>query len=197
MKKLLLLFIIFISSFFILTKIHGSSNKTETMLKSIVHVPIDTPTPTPIPVGTPVSISIPAIGLHTTVESVGMDSQGRMGVPQNVMDTAWYKYGYRPGEKGSAVIDGHYDTVTGAPASFYNISKLQQGDTISVTDTNNRAYTFTITQVTSYPYNQLPMQEIFASTDKARLNLITCDGTWNRATHNYSNRAVVYAELAP
>lgn len=195
MKKILLLLVIFFASFFLFIKSHDSGNQQSvaSVVKSVVRQP--TPTLTPIPVGDPVSISIPAIGISTNIQQVGMDAQGRMGVPTNEVDTAWYKYGYRPGEKGSAVIDGHYDTPTGAPAVFYNLDKLQVGDTITVTDTNGRSYTFRITAVTSYPYNALPMQQIFASNDKPRLNLITCSGTWDRTTHNYLTRAVIYAEL--
>lgn len=196
MKKILLLLVIFFASFFLFIKSHDSGNpqSVASVVKSAV-TPA-TPTPTPVSVGDPVSISIPAIGINTNVQQVGMDAQGRMGVPTNEVDTAWYKYGYRPGEKGSAVIDGHYDTPTGAPAVFYNLDKLQVGDAITVTDTNGRSYTFRITDVTNYPYDALPMRQIFASNDKPRLNLITCSGTWDRTTHNYLTRGVIYSELA-
>ncbi len=191
MKKVLFLIIIFTGSFFIFNKINAS----ERIAKYRPAVTAPSPTPKPIPIGLPQTISIPAINIQASVESVGMDAQGRMGVPTNNVDTAWYKYGYRPGQKGSAVIDGHYDTPTGAPAVFYNLSKLQRGDSITVTDSNGRTYTFVVTDVVSYPSDQLPMQQIFASADATRLNLITCDGTWNRTEHNYSNRAVIYSVL--
>lgn len=196
MKKLLFLLIIFVVTFFVFTRINAAK-KTQKVISTITHVaqPTPSPTTTPITVGIPSTISIPAINVNAPIESVGMDAQGRMGVPNIETDTAWYKYGYKPGEKGSAVIDGHFDTPTGAPAVFYDLSKLQTGDTITVTDNMSKTYTFVVTEVTSYPYDQLPMQTIFASTDKSRLNLITCDGTWNRGAHNYSNRAVIYSVL--
>ena len=158
------------------------------------NIPTTTPTPAST-VSIPRTISIPAIGINTAVETVAMDAQGRMDVPRDVNDTAWYSLGARPGEKGSAVIDGHLDTVTGAPAVFWNLKKLQTGDTISVTDMKGQTYTFTITKVINYPYDQVPLQQIFATNDKPRLNLITCGGTWNRAAHNYQERTVVYAEM--
>lgn len=188
MKKILLLLILFIGSFFLFRHFFATGNT-----QAPIHVLAPTATPTPA-VGKPISITIPALGVNAAVEEVGLDSQGRMGVPEQNMDTAWYKYGPLPGSKGSAVIDGHFDTPTGAPAVFYNISHLKRGDNITVNDSNGNTYTFTVVQVTSYPYDKLPMQEIFASYDKPRLNLITCDGVWNRAQHNYSNRVVVYAE---
>lgn len=195
MKKLIILFLIFIGSFALFLRVHAGD--TTQPIASIVQSTgrKTTPSPTPIPVADPATISIPAIGVKTNVQSVGMDAQGRMGVPTNEVDTAWYKYGFRPGENGSAVIDGHYDTPTGAPAVFYNLDQLQVGDTITVTDATGRSYTFQITQVVNYPYNALPMKQIFDSTDKPRLNLITCSGTWDRTSHNYLTRAVIYSVL--
>jgi len=153
-----------------------------------------TPQPT-MPPGIPQTISIPKINVHATVESVGMDSQGRMDVPKNAVDTAWYKPGYKPGMKGSAVIDGHLDRVTGAPAVFWNLKELTPGDRISVAEDNGKTYTFTVTQISRYPDANFPIKEVFAASDVPMLNLITCNGTWDKNTKNYSDRLVVYSKL--
>ncbi|MEN9327626.1 MAG: hypothetical protein RI947_434 [Candidatus Parcubacteria bacterium] len=143
----------------------------------------------------PTHISIPAIGVDAVVESVGLDEQGKMDVPQKNENVAWYNLGYKPGEQGSAVMAGHFDTVTGAPAVFYNLSKLKKGDTITVTDLNGEKYTYTVSQTIIYPYNKLPLKQIFASNNSFTLNLITCEGTFNQTTRNYSDRTVVSADL--
>ncbi|MGI8419521.1 MAG: class F sortase [Candidatus Levyibacteriota bacterium] len=145
--------------------------------------------------GTPIQISISKINVNTTVESVGMDSQGRMDVPKNADDTAWFSPGFRPGVNGSAVIDGHYDKVTGAPAVFYKLNQLSAGDTIIVTDNNGTKYTFAVSRTVPYADNNFPIKEVFAAADVPQLNLITCNGTWNKNTHNYSERMVVYSKL--
>lgn len=162
---------------------------------AINHIGIATPTPVPaVPTpGIPRNLSIPAINLNAFVESVGLDAQGRMDVPEHNEDVAWFHLGYRPGMKGSAVIDGHLDTVTGAPAAFWNLDKLQSGDTISVTDSTGTVYAFKVVDKESYPYDQVPLQQVFNTTDQSRLNLITCSGTWDRGARNYSQRTVVYA----
>lgn len=156
--------------------------------------PTSTAVPTPTP-AVPRLVQIPKLGISATIQPVGMDDAGKMGVPSTWTDVGWYQLGFKPGEKGSAVLDGHLDDTSGAPAVFWYIKDLQPGDQIIVTDNNNAQYTFVVKQTTSYPYNGAPMQQIFDTTDKPRLNLITCDGTWDRATHNYSNRTVVYAVL--
>lgn len=158
----------------------------------ITATPTITVTPTP---GIPQRIVIPKIHVDAVIESVAKDNEGRMDIPKIAKDTAWYDLGFRPGEKGSAVIDGHYDMVTGAPAVFYDIAKLTPGDKIFVTDTTGKQYIFAVDQTTSYAFDNLPLQTIFSSTDKARLNLITCIGTWDKVKKNYSNREVVYSEL--
>ncbi len=152
-----------------------------------------TSVPTP---GIPQTLDIPRINLHAAVQSVGMDSQGRMDVPSNNYDVAWYNLGYKPGQNGSAVIDGHLDTSTGAPAVFWSVSSLQQGDKIIVTDSNGQQYTFVVDQTVKYPYNQVPLQQVFGSSDTPMLNLITCTGTWDAGNHNYSERTVVYSKLS-
>jgi sortase (surface protein transpeptidase) len=152
------------------------------------------PTTAPAP-GIPETISIPKINVNTKVESVGMDSQGRMDVPKNPFDTAWYSPGFKPGMNGSAVIDGHLDLVTGAPAAFWNLKQLSVGDTITVTEDNGKKYTFAVSDVEHYPYNEFPIQKVFAASDVPMLNLITCNGIWDKSSKNYSDRLVVYSKL--
>ncbi|MBI2337764.1 class F sortase [Candidatus Daviesbacteria bacterium] len=143
----------------------------------------------------PQSISIPKINVSAAVESVGEDNSGKMDVPKGVFNAGWYNLGYKPGEKGSAVMAGHLDTITGAPAVFYNIGKLQAGDQVIVTDKDGKNLIFEVTDVETYSFDKVPLQEVFGSDGKPRLNLITCTGTWNTGSRNYSNRLVVYTEL--
>lgn len=146
-------------------------------------------------VSEPVTISIPSIGVTASVESVGEDSQGRMDVPQRAADVAWYNLGPKPGQIGSAVMSGHLDDISGRPAVFWDLAKLSVGDEITITDKSGKEYRFVVTDKQSYPFDQLPLEKVFNTNDKPRLNLITCEGNWNPETRNYSNREVVYAEL--
>ena len=145
--------------------------------------------------GIPVNISIPKINVNTTIESVGMDSKGRMDVPKDADNTAWFRLGYRPGTNGSAVIDGHYDKASGAPAVFWDLDKLEDGDQIIVTDDAGNKWTFVVNRTTKYPYDQFPLKEVFGASDVPKLNLITCHGEWNDNTKNYAERMVIYSTL--
>lgn len=62
-------------------------------------------------VGEPVRLVIAAIGINAPVEPVGVQANGDLATPtQNRWeDVGWYAAGPRPGERGSAVMDGHVD----------------------------------------------------------------------------------------
>lgn len=143
----------------------------------------------------PAKLIIPALGVNANVEPVTVDSQNHMAVPKNIYNVGWYSLGATPGQIGNAVIDGHYNTPTGAPNVFYYLNTLQSGDTIEVVDTNNQTFTYTVSEVEDYPVNQIPLEEIFGSSNQAKLILITCSGVWDRSVHNYTDRTVVFADL--
>lgn len=159
--------------------------------------PINTPLQSPKLAETfeePKMLYIPKISVQANMESVGMDDQGRMDVPRMVWNTAWYNLGAKPGERGSAVIAGHLDDITGAPAVFYNLNQLIEGDEVLITDKADKIQRFRVLRKEVYDFDKFPLQEVFDSKDRAYLNLITCDGSFDQASRNYSKRMVVYTE---
>lgn len=159
--------------------------------------PTETPTPTPTRrPGLPVQLRIPAIGVDAYIEHVGLTEDLAMGVPSKTENVAWYKLGYRPGERGTAVIAGHLDTVTGAPAVFWRLESLEPGDEITVRGLDGIRRRFIVESRARYLYDEAPVQRIFGPAEAPRLALITCQGAWDRANRNYSHRVVVYATAA-
>ncbi len=148
-----------------------------------------------VSVSTPKTLSIPKIGVVSQVEPVGQDMQGEMDVPKSAAGVGWYNLGPKPGEVGSAVIDGHLDDIYGRPAVFWDLDRLSANDEMSVTDNAGKEYKFVVVDKQSYPFDRFPLEKVFDTNDKPRLNLITCEGVWNPASRNYSNRLVVYARL--
>lgn len=144
--------------------------------------------------GTPRRLRIPSIGVDTTVESVGLAPGGGMGIPSNPFVVAWYSPGPRPGDVGNAVIDGHLDHP-GGPGVFWNLGRLRSGDKILVQTDDGQWKTFVVTFSAEYPYDHAPVDLIFGPSLSANLNLITCEGVFNHAQHNYDRRRVVYARL--
>lgn len=160
--------------------------------------PTATQSPTPMPTATPrpglpVQLRIPAIGVDAYIEHVGLTEDLAMDVPSKWENVAWYKRGYRPGEAGHAVIAGHLDTVSGAPAVFWDLEALNPGDDLYVRGLDGVERRFVVDYHTRYAHDEAPVQEIFGPANEPRLALITCNGVWDRANRNYSDRVVLYA----
>ena len=164
---------------------------------STVATAIESVTPPPLiqaRSGIPVHIKIPSINIDTAIEQVGIAPDGTMDVPKMPENTAWFDLGPRPGELGSAVIDGHSGYKDNKPAVFDNLNKLQKGDKIYVEDEFGVTNTFVVRELRSYD-PKADASTIFGSNDNGiHLNLITCSGTWNETERTHSDRLVVFAD---
>jgi sortase A len=144
----------------------------------------------------PRTISIPRIEVETGIEAVGETEEGRMANPEDTEKVGWYRYGTYPGERGSTVIAGHYDSLTG-PAVFYRLSELQKGDDVYVTDGVGRRIRYQVTDVQTYTDEAFPIEKVFGKSDYEQLNLITCEGVFDKESKNYSHRVVVFTKRIP
>src|SRR5438046_2619246 len=76
--------------------------------------------------GVPVRLRIPAIGVDTGLQRLGLESDGSLQPPSRWGVAGWYAGGPRPGETGPAVIVGHVDSTSG-PAVFFRLRELHAG----------------------------------------------------------------------
>lgn len=144
----------------------------------------------------PYKIKIPSISIDTFVERVGVASDGSMDTPKNIWNTAWFgNGGYKPGERGNAVIAGHLD-APGTKAIFWDLDKIKPGAQIYLSDTGGRELTFEVTSLKDYLVAEAPLAQIFGPSTEPHLNLITCSGVFSRASHLYNKRLVVFTKLA-
>jgi len=148
-------------------------------------------------VALPERVRIPVLAIDTRVEQVGINTKGNMAAPSNYSDAGWYKYGTRPGEKGSAVLAGHLDNGLALDGVFRHLDQLEVGDDIYVETKEGKSLHFVVSATAVYPYTGVPTEMLFTRDDKARLNLITCGGGWLKDAKTYSERLVVYAVLMP
>ena len=142
----------------------------------------------------PVRLVIPKINIDAAVEDVGLTSQGDMDVPKGPMDVAWFDLGPRPGEQGSAVIAGHEGWKNNIPAVFDNLHALQRGDEIFIKSDKGATVAFVVRGLRTYGQNDDDAGVFSSSDGKAHLNLITCQGIWNKAKKSYSDRLVVFTD---
>ena len=173
----------------------STANQFQRESASITEKAINLPEPEPTIFGLPVRLKIPKINVDAAVLSLGLTSDGAMDIPKGPDDVAWYNLGQRPGEKGSAVMAGHYGTwKNGTGSVFDNLNDLEKGDFIYVEDDQGKTSTFVVSESRSYDPNA-EASEVFESSDeKSHLNLITCEGIWSKTAKSYSQRLVIFTD---
>ena len=148
---------------------------------------------TPVRAGPhPVRIVIPTIAVNADIEPLHRAADGTLGVPPHWNDAGWYADGVVPGQQGPAVIVGHVDSRTG-PAVFYHLPRLRHGDEVLVETSDGQSHRFVVDTTHAFSKTGFPTQPVYGPTPLAELRLITCTGSFDRATHNYSENLVVTA----
>lgn len=146
----------------------------------------------------PVSLSIPKLGVSSTLVPLGLNSDGSVQVPpvSTPMQAGWYDNGPTPGEIGPAILLGHVDGDR-HQGVFYTLHELAAGDGVSVTRQDGTTARFTVTKVDQVPKSAFPTNAVYGDTPDAELRLITCGGSFDAAAHSYRDNIVVYAVYTP
>lgn len=142
----------------------------------------------------PKKILIPAIGVDSSIEKVGLASDGTVDVPKGPDNAGWFDSSAIPGMKGDSVIVGHYGWKDGIPAVFDRLSLLKKGMAIYVIRDDGRATEFIVREVKTYSEDDDASIAFSSNDEGAHLNLITCGGVWDRSKKSYSNRMVVFSD---
>lgn len=146
-------------------------------------------------VGLPTMLKIPRTGINSTLENVGLTSRGVISLPKSPTKAAWFNFGPRPGDNGSAIIIGHYGVwKNGTAAIFNSLYKLRKGDKLYIKDEKGATITFVVTKLLVYSKNDDVSSVFNAGDGKAHLNLVTCTGAWNKASKTYSKWLVVFSD---
>ena len=144
----------------------------------------------------PTRIEIPRIGVASSLDRLGRESDGTVATPGpnrwNV--PGWYALGPRPGDPGSAVILGHVDSKRG-PAVFFRLRELRRGDTITVTRADGSAVRFVVQRTEQYPKRRFPTDDVYYPTLTPGLRLVTCGGEFDQASGHYRSNIIVFAAI--
>ncbi|MGE5829567.1 MAG: class F sortase [Micromonosporaceae bacterium] len=145
----------------------------------------------------PTQLSIPSLGVRAKVIEVGRAADGSIAPPaaDPAAAAGWYRLGPTPGELGTAVIVGHVDTAS-QPAVFHRLHELRTGKLIEVNREDRGVATFVVESVETFPKTSFPVDRVFDPTDRARLVLVTCGGTWLGGDIGYRDNVIVFATLA-
>lgn len=147
----------------------------------------------------PVGLIIPAIGVDTPVNQVGLGPDGALEVPQpgpGYDQAAWYRGSPSPGRAGPSVIIGHVDSVRDGPSVFYDLGQLRAGDRAIVTLADGTRRDFVVERVRTVPKDAFPRLEVYGRTSGPELRLITCGGDFDSGTGHYEDNTIVFGRLA-
>ncbi|MEV1021128.1 class F sortase [Streptomyces sp. NPDC050264] len=154
-----------------------------------------TPPADPLPASAPVRVRIPQIGVDAPLTRVGRDKEGWLEAPppEDADLAGWFTGAVSPGERGTAVIDGHVDNAAG-PAVFYGLGSLKKGQHIEIDRADGRTAVFEIHGIDVVDKTDFPDRRVYGGTGLPELRVITCGGSYNKRT-GYAGNVVLYGLL--
>lgn len=142
----------------------------------------------------PTSVSIPSLGVTSSVIDLGRQPDDTMEVPQDATSSGWFTGSPTPGELGPAVLAGHV-TWDKKPAVFFELGSMRDGQRVEVSRADGSTAVFEVTDVGQYPKTDFPTDKVYGEVDHAALRLITCGGHFDGETGHHVDNVVVYAKL--
>jgi hypothetical protein len=142
----------------------------------------------------PVRLSVPALGVDSAVDPVGVEPDGQMTVPAEVDRVGWYRFGPAPGGEGSAVIAGHVDSRTQGLGAMAPLRSAAVGDEVVLIDAAGTTTRWRVVSRELIEKQVLPLDRLFTRAGPPRLTLITCGGPFLPEYRSYRDNVVVVAE---
>ncbi|WP_197355729.1 class F sortase, partial [Streptomyces clavuligerus] len=146
----------------------------------------------------PERVEIPSLGISAPVVPRGLDAAGAVDPPPYALarTVGWYGAGTQPGARGASLLVGHVDTET-RPAVFYGLSAARPGAEVRVTRADGSVARFTVDDVQVFERKRFDARKVYGPRrdGRAELRLITCGGTFDRASGSYTSNVVVSAYL--
>ncbi|MFG3506315.1 class F sortase [Streptomyces sp. NPDC047821] len=147
----------------------------------------------------PERLEVPSLGITAPVVPRGLDTAGAIDPPpyERAQTVGWFAGGAKPGTDGAALFVGHVDTET-EQAVFYGLSSARPGERIRVERADGSVAEFTIDDVRVFDRREFDPEKAYGQRrpGRAELRLITCGGTFDRASGAYTANVVVSAYLS-
>nr|WP_254711920.1 class F sortase [Streptomyces sp. TRM64462] len=161
-------------------------------------VPLPPPVPPAADAAGPRRIDIPSLGVSAPVVPRGLDATGAVEAPpyERARTVGWYGAGTAPGARGAALLVGHVDTET-EPAVFSALGTVRPGAVVRVARADGTVAEFTVEDVRVSSRHAFDAHRVYGAhdPDRAELRLLTCGGTFDRASGTYTANVVVSAYL--
>lgn len=166
-----------------------------------------TPAAPSVPRVAPTRIDIPKIDAHSSLIPTGLNPDQSLAAPdvKHPQQASYYcvvdpqkicSSGVIPGQPGPAVILGHIDGAK-QKGIFYDLGKLQIGDTITITLKDGTILTFQVYRILQRSKTVFPTQVVYQPTSIPEIRAITCTGAWVGGAVGYGDDLIVFASLVP
>lgn len=162
-----------------------------------------------VPRVAPASVDIPKINAHSTLEPLGLNAKGELANPDLKRPLQAYYYcivdqdpgkicssGVLPGQPGPSVILAHIDGNK-QKGLFHDLSKLEIGDTATVTLKDGTVLTFQTYKILDPAKTEFPSQIVYQATNVPEVRFISCDGPFVGGKTGYANNRIVFMALVP
>lgn len=142
----------------------------------------------------PIRLEVPALGIDVTVQPVGLDDQGRMGLFDDPAIAAWYRWGPAPAsDAGSTVIAAHVDSLAYDVLPFARLRDAAPGTEVIVTDAAGTRHAYAVQALQVIEKADVDWDAAFDRAGAPRLTLVTCGGEFDYAARRYLSNLVVTA----
>lgn len=144
--------------------------------------------------GIPQRIKIERMHINAAIEPVALTQDGLLLGPKSALNTGWYDKGPKPGEDGTAIINGYVNWKHGNTAMFADLHFLEPGDIVSVENDLGVTQNFVVRESRTFDLDANIGAIVSEGDGRPRLNLMTHDGAWDKKSKSYSKRLVVFTE---
>jgi hypothetical protein len=141
----------------------------------------------------PTRVEIPALGVDVQVRAVGVDAQGRMGLPQSADVAGWYRFGAAPASTtGATVVAAHVDDEDSV-GPFARLTDAEPGTVVRVRTADGTSHNYTVERTEATDKADVSADSLFDRSGRPRLVLVTCGGEWDADARSYTDNVVVTA----
>jgi len=139
------------------------------------------------------TIAIPRLGVAAPVGRYGVDTFGRIDVPQDARTVGWNPgYVALPGTGGATFFAAHFE-FGGTPGVFFRLSSLAAGDRVVVSLSDGSTVAYVVRSTVDYALGVIDMGALLKGREGVEsITLMTCSGPPNEG--DYAFRTVVLAE---
>jgi len=136
----------------------------------------------------PVAVRIPAIGVDSPLDPLGIAADGTAEVPVDHARAGWFAGG---GRSSATVLLGHVDSRSG-PAVFFRLREVAPGDAVEVVR-GGTVDRYVVERTEQVSKDAFPTFAVFGATADDVVRLVTCAGDFDRGARSYTDNLVVHA----